>query len=185
MFCNQCGKTIADGSTFCINCGAQLNVSAPTSKAGAPSAGTGEKENLLKSIEQEIAKHPQLAVNRSSQTDLEIKSMLADADWGVGKKKVEYSACLLVKEQDHAVVYWEMIKESGSGMEAGGGFSFGTIKSGKNLFGVKKEVQFSPTGKKVVDYTWDYAKTRKMVEEVVKSCGWQFKTTLMKNKATY
>lgn len=185
MFCNHCGNNLADGSAFCTGCGAKLGTSASSSTPNVTAPGSGDKENLLKSVEEAISKNPQLSASRSSSTDLEIKSVLADANWGVGKKKVEYSACLLAKEQERIVIYWEMIKEQGAGMDGTVGFTFGTFKSGKTLFGTKKEVQFSPLGKKVVDYTWDYAKTRKMIEETVKARGWQFKTTLMKNKAMY
>jgi hypothetical protein len=78
-----------------------------------------------------------------------------------------------------------MIKESGSGMEATGGFKIEGFKVGRAISGVKKEVVIGPDGRKIVDYSWDYGKTRGMVERVAKANGWKFKVVLMKNKAMY
>lgn len=186
MFCSQCGAKLDDTVLFCAGCGAKMGAGQAVSSSGTTYSGTvSEKENVLRRIEAELAKHPQLVFNRSNQTDLEIKSVLADASWGVGKKKVEYSACLLAKEDEHKVLYWEIIKESGSGMEPFGGFKMEGFQSGKQLFGKKKEIVIGPDGKKIVDYEWDYAATRKIVEDVARACGWQFKVVLMKKNASY
>ena len=187
IFCIQCGKEATTSDRFCQQCGTQLAAAAASvaaAPAAAPKASQG-KEVLLQSIERELAQYPQLSVQRSSQTDLEIKSVLADANWGVGKKRVEYSACLLAKENEQIVFYWEMIKETGSGMEWTGGFKMQSFKVGKAISGKTKEVIIGPDGKKVADYDWDYGRTRGAVENVVKAQGWKFKTVLMKNKTKY
>ncbi|MCX5813810.1 MAG: hypothetical protein NT178_14875 [Proteobacteria bacterium] len=152
--------------------------------AGVVDTAASSKEPVLSAVEQELSKYPGLSVSRSDKTDLEIKSVLADANWGVGKKKVEYAACLLVKEAEHTAVFWEMIKETGSGMDIDGGFKTGSFTSGKTLFGKVKEVRYGPGGK-IIDYTWDYGKTRSIVENVINNNGWRFKTVLMKSKAMY
>lgn len=181
MYCGKCGTRAMPGDRFCGECGSPL--SAVVSEVGLQE--TDAREQLLQAIERELAQYPQLAVSRSRETDLEIKSVLADASWGLGKKKVEYSACLLLKPTDRTAVFWEMIKEVGSGMGIFGGFKVETYKSdGKTISGSVKEKGFGPTGK-VIDYTWDYAGTREMVEMVVKASGWSFTTVLRKGKAMY
>jgi uncharacterized membrane protein len=188
-FCSQCGSEIGLENRFCGQCGTKLDVeedrpARPETAAGAVNIAASPKESILSAVEQELSKYPELSVSRSDKTDMEIKSVLADANWGVGKKKVEYTACLLVKETEHTAVFWEMIKETGSGMDIGGGFKTRSFKSGKSIFGKVKEVQYGPGGK-VIDYTWDYGKTRLIVEQVINNNGWKFKTVLMKSKAMY
>jgi len=185
MFCFKCGTQIPDGDKFCNQCGAcQDAAAAPIAPTTQPQAAQSLRDQLLTAVQAELAKYPMLTASRSDKTDLEIKSVLADANWGIGKKKVEYSACLLAKESERTVIFWEMIKESGSGMEALGGFKTEGFFVGKTLSGKKIEKEFGPTGK-VVDYNWDYAKTRKLVEAVVKNLGWQFKTVILPGKARY
>lgn len=185
MFCSQCGSKVNPGDRFCGQCGAQLPTPGQPSSSDAPQAGAGGKEQLLQVVEQALATYPQLAVTRSNKTDLEIKSVLADAHWGVGKKKVEYSACLLAKEPERTVVYWEMIKEVGAGMGIFGGFKVEKYKSdGRTISGTVREVGYGPQGK-IIDYNWDYAQTRSIVESVAKGSGWKFTTVLWKGKATY
>lgn len=186
-FCRQCGNGVGPGDRFCGHCGTRLNVGEEVvmpEPVGPSTTVSSEKEPLLWAVEQELSKYRELSVTRSDKTDLEIKSVLADADWGVGKKKVEYSACLLVKGDERTAIFWEMIKESGSGMDFGGGFKTETFGGGKTLFGKTREVQYGPDGK-VIDYAWDYARTRSIIEHVVNSNGWKFKTVLMKGKAMY
>jgi hypothetical protein len=187
-FCWQCGNRVNPSDLFCGQCGARLDVrgdaAEPTPATSPAPAASSYKEPILKAIEQELSKYPGLSISRSDKTDLEIKSVLADANWGVGKKKVEYSACLLAKDEERTVMFWEMIKETGSGMDFGGGVKTETFKSGKTLFGKVKEVQYGPDGK-VIDYVWDYGKTRSVIEQAVMNSGWKFKTVLMKSKAMY
>ncbi|WP_134212644.1 hypothetical protein [Pelotomaculum propionicicum] len=160
-------------------------MTAQPAPAGARQFPAGSKESLLQAVEQELAAFPQLVVERSSKTDLEIKSVLADAHWGVGKKKVEYSACLLAKETERKVVFWEMIKETGAGMGVFGGFKVEKYKSdGSTRSGTVREAGYGPGGK-IIDYNWDYAQTRSIVEGVVRAGGWKFTTSLLKGKATY
>jgi hypothetical protein len=142
------------------------------------------RDALLASIEEALSKNPQLGVSRGTDTDLELKSVLADASWGVGKKKVEFSACLTLRERDNTVVYWEMIKETGSGMGVFGGFkteSYSTF--GKTRSGSVKEVGVGPAGK-VIDYAFSYDKTRTFVEDMAKQNGWKFATVLRRGSAT-
>ena len=110
---------------------------------------------------------------------------MADANWGLGKKKIEYKACLLAKSVEHTVVFWEMIKEIGSGMGVFGGFKVEKYGSdGRTISGKVKEKGFGMDGK-VIDYEWDYAQTRRAIEAVVKANGWSFTTVLRKGKAMH
>lgn len=182
IFCSQCGKPATAQDRFCEQCGSAIQEPAASAVVTqAPSVGA-DREAILRAVEEGLGQNAALSVSRSQETDLEIKSVMADANWGVGKKRVEYSACLLAKEEERLVLYWEMIKESGSGMEATGGFKMEGFKVGKAISGTRKEIIIGPDGKKIVDYTWDYGKTRHAVEEIVKAQGWKFKTVLMKNK---
>ncbi|MHB1161121.1 MAG: RDD family protein [Chloroflexota bacterium] len=149
----------------------------PTSKEGT------DREVLLKAIEEDLSRYPQLQLFRGSKSDLEIKSVMAGAHWGPDKKKVEYSASLLAREAERTVVYWEMVKETGRGMGFLAGFKVETYRSnGKTISGQVREVKWSPAGK-AVDYRWDYAQTRTLVEQVATAHGWKFTTTMRKGKA--
>lgn len=59
-----------------------------------------------------------------------------------------------------------------------------TKSDGRTISCRVSETWYGPGGK-IIDYRWDYARTREMVERVVKACGWKFKTVLMKGKAMY
>lgn len=187
MRCAECGAEVSTDDNFCPSCGRRLveNDRAKRPPPGGGPAGAGDKEQLLRAVEGALSAYPQLSATRSDKTDLEIKSVLADAHWGVGRKKVEYSACLLAKEDDRTVVYWEMIKEVGAGMGIFGWFKAEKYKSdGRTLSGAVRETGYGPNGK-VIDYNWDYARTRGLVEKTVGEQGWKFTTVLLKKKAMY
>ncbi|MDF9407881.1 zinc ribbon domain-containing protein [Pelotomaculum isophthalicicum JI] len=185
MFCSQCGNKVNPGDHFCGQCGTQLAAPGQPAPAVDGHIRANDKESLLNAIEQALAAYPQLAVERTGKSDLEIKSVLADANWGVGKKKVEYSASLLAKETGRTVVFWEMLKETGAGMGIFGGFKIEKYKSdGRTRSGTVREAGFGPGGE-IIDYNWDYAQTRSIVEDVVKANGWKFTTSLLKSKARY
>lgn len=40
-------------------------------------------------------------------------------------------------------------------------------------------------GGKLIDYNWDYAQVRQIVEAAVQAQGWHFETVLFKGKARY
>jgi hypothetical protein len=142
-----------------------------------------DRESLLQQLTQALTESPNLVVTRDGKSDLELKAVISEASWGIGKKRVEYQSCLLAKEDERTVVYWEMVKEVGSGLGALFGFKVETYRSdGKTISGRLREVGYGPGGK-AIDYRWDYAQTRKTIEEIVKANGWQFKTTLRRGQA--
>lgn len=186
QFCPHCGSPLASGDSFCGGCGARQGMpAAALARDTVPSDEVGDGEVLLRAIEETLSQYPQLQLSRGTKSDLEIRSALADARWGPDKRKVEYSASLLAREADRTVVYWEMIKEVGRGMGLFAGFKVESYKSDdKTLSGQLREVGWSPGGK-VVDYRWDYAQTRALVEGVAKAHGWRLETTLRKGKAEH
>ena len=172
MFCNQCGQPLGTGAAFCGRCGARM-------------AGTTGKQEILQSIATALSPYPGIVLTWGQKADLEISSVLADANWNVGKKKVEYSACLLVDAATQSVTFWEMIKEESQGLGALFSFKKETYRSdGKVLSGTVKETGHG-FGDQVIDYDWNYAQIRALLENVVRNRGWQFKTVWMKSKASY
>ena len=184
MFCTKCGSEISQGDRFCGSCGASLAPILNRSDRSIDQASHGSKDALLKAIEQALSQNPQLMVRPGERSDLEIKNVLADYNIKVGRKKVEYSACLLAKEDERKVVFWEMLKEQSSGFRGlFAGFKVETYKSdGRTISGKVREVDWNPSGR-AIDYEWDYAQTRQLVEKVVKSYGWKFTTTLRRGQA--
>ena len=157
---------------------------APVAEA-VPGAQTGDdRVALLAAILGEFSAYPNYRVQYGTNTDVVIDNQIADASWGTGKKKIEYSAILKAVESERTVYFWEMLKESGGGLSFGGFESesystFGTKRSGK-----KKEVVLGPNGVEI-DAGWDYSATRKMVEAVAAARGWRVKTVLRKGAAEY
>ena len=172
MFCQQCGHPLGAGDVFCGHCG---------SKA----AGHNEREEVLQAMAAALSPYPQLVLTWGQETDLEIANVLADANWAVGKKKVEYSARLLADTAAKTVLFWEMIKEEGLGLGALFSFKMETYRSdGKTRSGTASETAYGLSGK-VIDYNWDYAQVRGLIENAVRSRGWQVKMVLLKGKASY
>ena len=172
MFCQQCGHPLADGAAFCGHCGAKA-------------AGSNGRKEVLQAVAAALSPYSQLVLTWGQKTDLEIANELATANWAVGKKKIEYSARLRVDTAAKTVVFWEMIKEEGLGLGALFSFKTETYRSdGKTRTGTVSETAYG-LGGKGIDYNWDYAQVRSLVENAVRSRGWEFKTVLLKGKASY
>lgn len=152
----------------------------PASTSDAPdtvevpfSSKPDNKDVVLKAVEQALSVYPQLAVKRSNQTDLEIASISGAAKEQAGQKKVNYSACLLAREDDRLVLFWEMMKEGGVAQDfQPQEVSFTAEKNGLN-------------GRKAAGESLDYEQVRVIIENTVKPNGWTFKTVLGKSKAMY
>jgi hypothetical protein len=159
-------------------------VAAPTEPASASAPAPGTRDAVLMGVMAAFAPYPGYTVAYGPGTDITIANQVADASWTTGKKKVEYSAALKAVEPERMVYFWEMLKEKG------GGLSFGTMESesystfGAKRFGTTKEVVIGPGGK-VVDYSWDYGKTRAIVEAAAAQHGWRVKVVLNKAKAMW
>ena len=162
---------------------APVPVVAPSpAPAAAPASGT--RDAVLMAIMAAFSPYPGYTVAYGPATDITINSQVAGANWTTGKKKVEYSAALKAVEPERTVYFWELLKEKGAGL------SFGTMESesystfGAKRYGTTKEVVIGPGGK-AVDYSWDYGKTRAIVEAAVAQHGWRVKVVLNKAKAMW
>ena len=154
-------------------------------RCGARSVSADNRTPVMQSIGAALSPLPQLSLTWGGKTDLSITNELANANWGVGKKKVEYSAVLRLDAASQTVFFWEMIKESGRGLAALFSFKTETYRTdGMTRSGNVQETAYGPGGK-LIDYTWDYGQVRQIIEAAVRSQGWRFETVLLKNKAMY
>ena len=110
----------------------------------------------------------------------EVKLLIAEQKSFLSKKSVEYSAKFAVDEVARTVRFFEMLKESGSGMSAGDG-DFGggwgvskeTYKTGSGGREGTIEQQGSLLGKKFA-FTLDYGRIREDVRSIAERNGYQF-----------
>lgn len=172
MFCSQCAMPMTTTDRFCGRCGAR-------------STSSDDRTPVLQAIATALSPLTQLSLTWGQKTDLSITNELANANWGFGKKKVEYSAVLRLDATTQKVYFWEMIKESGRGLAALFSFKTETYRTdGMTRSGTVQETAYGPEGK-LIDYNWDYDQVRQIIEAAVRCQGWQFETVLLKNKAMY
>ncbi len=152
-----------------------------------PEKASGEKETVKEQLISEIINFSDqgpFRISRSDETDLEITNEVTDSSWFSGNKKVVYNAQILFAEDERTAYFWEMLKESSSGIS----FQIGVQKrmvKGVELFQKIKERGFAPDGELVYDYQFDYSSLREAVRKIVQSKGWKFKVVLIKGKAGY
>jgi hypothetical protein len=108
------------------------------------------------------------------------KLVIAEQKSFLSKKTVEYFAKFKVEDEDRVVRFFEMLKESGSGMSAGDGevgggwgVSKGTFKSGGKGLEGGIEAQGSLLGNTYA-FTFDYAKIRSGVQQIAERNGYRF-----------
>jgi hypothetical protein len=110
----------------------------------------------------------------------EVKMAIAEQKSFLSKKSVEYSAKFAVDDAARTVRFFEMLKESGSGM-SGGDSDFGggwgvskeTYKTGAGGREGTIEQQGSLLGKKFA-FTFDYGRVRNDVRGIAERNGYQF-----------
>ena len=108
----------------------------------------------------------------------EAKIVIAEQKSFLSKKTVEYSAKFKVEDDDRAVHFFEMLKESGSGMsgsdvgDVGGGWGFSKeiYKTGAGGREGTIEAQGSLLGNKY-SFTVDYSKIRSAVQAIAEQQG--------------
>lgn len=147
-----------------------------------PQAGSG-KEMILQELLSYSDAGP-FKISRGSDTDLLVTNEVANSSWFSGKKKVTYTAQLLLKEEEKTAYYWEMLKETSAGLSFSAGFQKKKIK-GVELFQQSREKGFSPKGELVYDYQFDYGSLREAFKHLLEAQGWKFKVVLARGKATY
>ena len=153
---------------------------APAAVAPAPSS----RLELLADILATLGQYPNYVSHYGTDTDIVISNEIADASWGTGQKKVKYSAILKADEPQQTVVYWELIKESSSGLDFGSFDAEATTTVGLQRSGKKAETIIGPNGL-ALDAEWDYAATRSIVESVVTRHGWRLKSVVRKSSAQW
>lgn len=193
-FCRQCNQNVwCDAGGNCANghpasevsgwydpeTGQRFDLAAPAAPAQA--AG-GASRAVVAEIAQALLAKTGYTVTAGADTDLVIGSEVANASWATGKKKVTYSAIMKADDADRTVYWWEMLQESGGGLSFGtvGGESYSTF--GTKRSGTTKEVVIGPGGV-AVDYSWDYASTRRLAEEIAARHGFAFKVVMRKKSA--
>jgi hypothetical protein len=116
----------------------------------------------------------------------EAKLVIAEQKSLLSKKKVEYTAKFKVDDKDQVVRFFEMLKESGSGMSGGDSSDFGggwgvsktSYKmSGGGIEGTL-ESQGALLGKKFA-FTFDYGKIRKAVQAIAEQNGYTFEYQIL------
>jgi len=160
---------------------APLVPAAPAPAAPAPPA---DRIALLADVLATLGQYPKYTSQYGTDTDIVVSNEVASANWGTGKKKIEFSAIMKAVEAEHTIYYWEMLKESGSGLNFGGFDAEMSTTVGMKSWGTKKETVIGPDGI-AMDAEWDYAATRRIVENVAARHGWQVKVVLKKNSAQW
>jgi len=172
MFCRGCGNSIPDGSKFCGNCGLAVEtVAVPPSESG-----------FGQEIAAAVARIPGLQVSPGPEADLVLRDVLVDADWKLGKKKVQYEALIRLDYPSRTLIMWEMLKEQSLGL--GGLASFKVEKystSGTTRTGSLVESMLTPDGRRI-DFSMEFGKVRRLIQQVAQLRGWNFQMVLNRNK---
>ena len=135
--------------------------------------------SVVDEIRSYLSTWPNAKVGGKGQSG-EIKMVIAEQKSFLSKKSVEYSARFAVDDESHVVRFFEMLKESGSGM-SGGDSDFGggwgvskeTYKTGPGGREGNIEQQGSLLGKKFA-FTFDYGRVRNDVRTIAERNGYQF-----------
>jgi hypothetical protein len=129
-----------------------------------------------------FASNPAYSAAWGTDTDMTIGSNPVDGRWGMGTKRVEYVAALKAVEADRTVYFWELLKETSSGL------GFGTFETetyaivGKERSGKKTEAVVGPGS---ASWEWGYGTQRAHVEEVAARHGFTVKVVLARHSATW
>lgn len=151
------------------------------SKKSSPAPGSFVPRDIL--LPQLLALNDKgpFAVTGGTDTDIVITNEIANKSWATGKKKVSYQARLLLSEPEATAYFWEMLKESSSGLQ----FSMGVEKTrikGRELFRSISEKGYGLDGKEVYDYQFDYGSLREAFQQMIENAGWKFKLVLTQAK---
>lgn len=195
-FCRQCNQNVwCDAQGNCTSghpvsevsnwydpdTGQRFDFSAsPMTPAAQQPPGAGQE--VVAEIAQALLAKTGYTVTGGTNTDLVIGSEVAGANWVTGKKKVTYSAIMKAEDSERTVYWWEMLQESGGGLSFGGMQSESYSTFGTKRYGTTKEVVIGPGGV-AMDYSWDYASTRQLAEEIAARHGFAFKVVLRKKSA--
>lgn len=149
-------------------------------KASRASGPAISREELIKNLLALDERGP-MEIKPGTDTDIIISNEVVNKSWATGKKKVSYNARILADDSDNTVYFWEMLKESSSGLQFSVGFEKTKIK-GKEVFSSRQEKVYGPNGQKVMDYQFDYGSLREAFQEIIEGAGWKFKLVISKGK---
>jgi hypothetical protein len=153
--------------------------------ATAPAAPVDDSRlALLADILETFKAYPDYQAAYGTDTDVSIDNHIASAAWGIGRKKIDYSAVLKAVEPERTIYFWELIKEQGAGMSFGGFESETYSTFGAERSGTTKAAVLGPNGVEM-SYEWDYGSTRSIVQSVAAKHGWKLKTVLRKSSAQW
>lgn len=147
-------------------------------------AAAGSREALLADIMSTFSQHAGYIARYGTDTDITLESKVAEASWGTGKKKVEYSARMRADEASRTLYFFEVLKERGSGLNFGGFTAETYTIKGAKRSGSVKETIIGPNGI-AMDYDWDYGRTREVIESICTRHGWRLKVVLRPKSASY
>jgi len=149
----------------------------------APAAAS-DRLALLADILATFAQYPSFNAQYGTDADIVVDNNLVNANWGAGNKKVDYSAVMKAVETELTIYFWDIVKESGAGLNFGGFEAETYSVSGKSRSGVQKMMIVGADGTPV-EWEWDYAATRRIVEDVGARHGWKTKVVLQKKSAQW
>ena len=147
-------------------------------------AAAADRVTLLAAILETLGRYPGYEARYGTDTDILIDNRVAQGSWGIGKKKIEYSAILKAVEAEKTIYWWEVLKESGAGMSFGGFESESYSTMGKKRSGTTRQVVLGPDGVQI-DADWDYGATRQIIESIAAERGWSVKVVLRKGSAQW
>jgi hypothetical protein len=136
-----------------------------------------EIQNYARSIPAEI---------KESKGVFELTATVAERKAFLSSQKLQYLAKFRIHDDEKLIRYFEMLKESGSGMSAGGdfdsspgfGFKTETYKSGGTSREGSIEQQSNLFNKKY-EYRFDFKTVHAKIEELAKAEGYRFDLQLL------
>ena len=136
-----------------------------------------EIQNYVRTLPAEI---------KESKGVCELTVTVAERKAFLSTQKLQYLAKFRIHEDEKLIRYFEMLKESGSGMSTGGdidsspgfGFKTETYKTGGTGRDGNIEQQSTLFGKKY-EYRFDYKTVRSKIEELAKAEGYRFDLQLL------
>ena len=121
-----------------------------------------------------FASNPAYTAAHGTDTDMVIESNPVHGTWGMGSKRIDYSAAVKAVEEDRTVYFWEDLKDRS--------VSESYAVPGKKGSGSKAE---SAVGPGSTSWEWGYGTQLAHVEEVAHRHGFTVKVVLARHSATW
>jgi hypothetical protein len=117
----------------------------------------------------------------ASDDGILINHTFLDASGAMSQKQISFECSAFFNVQEQMVYYWEMTKDSSSGLTFGFE-SETTFQSGMNLHRKVKSIQYGIDGT-AYEYSLDLGAVSGIMKETASAFGWKFKTVLKRDKA--